>query len=33
MNLDLTGKRAMVCGSTQGIGFATALELSQMGCT
>ena len=23
----------MVCGSTQGIGFATALELSRMGCT
>jgi 3-oxoacyl-[acyl-carrier protein] reductase len=31
MNLDLTGKRAIVCGSTQGIGKATALELALMG--
>ncbi len=31
MNLDLTGKKAIVCGSTQGIGFASAKELSQMG--
>ncbi len=31
MNLDLTGKRAMVCGSTQGIGKAAALELALMG--
>lgn len=31
MDLDLTGKRAMVCGSTQGIGKASALELASMG--
>lgn len=31
MNLDLTGKRAMVCGSTQGIGKASAIELAQLG--
>jgi 3-oxoacyl-[acyl-carrier protein] reductase len=31
MNLDLTGKRAVVCGSTQGIGKASAVELAQMG--
>lgn len=31
MNLDLTGKTAIVCGSTQGIGFATAMELALMG--
>ncbi|MFT5820591.1 MAG: 3-oxoacyl-[acyl-carrier protein] reductase [Crocinitomix sp.] len=31
MNLDLTGKTAIVCGSTQGIGLATATELSQLG--
>lgn len=31
MNLDLTGKRAMVCGSTQGIGKAVANELAVMG--
>jgi 3-oxoacyl-[acyl-carrier protein] reductase len=31
MNLDLTGKTAMVCGSTQGIGKATALELALLG--
>ena len=31
MNLDLTGKTAVVCGSTQGIGFATATELANMG--
>lgn len=31
MNLDLTGKNAIVCGSTQGIGKAIALELAQMG--
>lgn len=33
MNLDLTNKKAFVCGSTQGIGKAAALELSQMGAT
>ncbi|HEY9007057.1 MAG TPA: SDR family oxidoreductase [Ohtaekwangia sp.] len=31
MNLDLTGKRAVVCGSTQGIGKAAALELALLG--
>jgi len=31
MNLDLSNKSALVCGSTQGIGKATAMELAQMG--
>lgn len=31
MNLDLTNKNAIVCGSTQGIGKAIAMELAQMG--
>jgi NAD(P)-dependent dehydrogenase (short-subunit alcohol dehydrogenase family) len=31
MNLDLTGKLALVTGSTRGIGFATAAGLAQMG--
>ena len=31
MNLDLTGKKALVCGSTQGLGLATAIELSLLG--
>jgi 3-oxoacyl-[acyl-carrier protein] reductase len=31
MNLDLTGKRAVVCGSTQGIGKASAIELALLG--
>jgi 3-oxoacyl-[acyl-carrier protein] reductase len=31
MNLDLSGKRALVCGSSQGIGKATAIELSLLG--
>jgi 3-oxoacyl-[acyl-carrier protein] reductase len=31
MNLDLTGKTAFVCGSTQGIGKATAIELALLG--
>lgn len=31
MNLDLKNKRALVCGSTQGIGKAVALELASMG--
>lgn len=31
MDLDLTGKHALVCGGSQGIGLATALELAQLG--
>ena len=31
MNLNLTGKTALVCGSTQGIGRATAVELALLG--
>lgn len=31
MNVDLKGKRAVVCGSTQGIGKAAAIELSLLG--
>ncbi|MDP4285144.1 MAG: SDR family oxidoreductase [Bacteroidota bacterium] len=31
MNLDLTGKTAIVCGSSQGLGLATAIELSLLG--
>lgn len=31
MNLDLTGKKAIVCGSTQGIGRAAAVELAGLG--
>lgn len=31
MNLNLTGKQALVCGSTQGIGKAAAVELAEMG--
>ncbi|MFM9052479.1 MAG: SDR family oxidoreductase [Bacteroidota bacterium] len=33
MNLDLRGKRALVCGSTQGIGKAVALELALLGAS
>ena len=33
MDLDLTGKTAVVCGSTQGLGYASAVELALMGCT
>lgn len=33
MNLDLKNKRAIVCGSTQGIGLAVAKELAQMGAS
>ncbi len=33
MNLDLRGKRAIVCGSTQGIGKAVALELALLGAS
>ena len=31
MNLDLKDKTALVCGSTQGIGYAVANELAQLG--
>lgn len=31
MNLDLTGKKALVCGSTQGIGKACAYEIASLG--
>ncbi|MCX6290938.1 MAG: SDR family oxidoreductase [Bacteroidetes bacterium] len=33
MNLSLENKRAFVCGSTQGIGKAAAMELAQAGAT
>lgn len=33
MNLDLTGRTAIVCGSTQGLGYASAVELALLGCT
>jgi 3-oxoacyl-[acyl-carrier protein] reductase len=32
MNLDLKGRTAVVCGSTQGLGFASAVELALLGC-
>ena len=31
MDLDLTGKHALVCGSSEGIGYATATELALLG--
>jgi len=33
MDLNLEGKRALVCGSTQGIGKATAIELALLGAS
>lgn len=33
MNLSLEGKRAFVCGSTEGIGRAAALELAKLGAS
>lgn len=33
MNLDLTNKNALVCGSTAGIGKATAVQLAKLGAT
>ena len=32
MNLDLTNRTALVCGSTQGLGYASAIELALLGC-
>jgi 3-oxoacyl-[acyl-carrier protein] reductase len=31
MNLDLRNKNAIVCGSTQGLGKASAIELALLG--
>lgn len=31
MDIDLTGKNAIVCGSTQGLGYASAVELALLG--
>ncbi len=33
MNLDLTNKNALICGSTAGIGKATAILLAKLGAT
>ncbi len=33
MDINLTGKRAIVCGSTQGIGKAAAIELASLGAS
>ncbi len=33
MNLDLRGKKALVCGSTQGIGKASSIELALLGAS
>ncbi len=33
MDIDLRGKHAVVCGSTQGIGLATARELARLGAS
>ncbi|WP_343747033.1 SDR family oxidoreductase [Chitinophaga sp.] len=33
MNISLQGKTALVCGSSQGIGLATAIELAALGAT
>lgn len=33
MDLDLTGKTTIVCGSTQGLGFASARELALLGAS
>jgi len=33
MNLDLKGKTAIVCGSTQGLGYASAAELALLGAS
>lgn len=33
MNLDLIGRTALVCGSTQGLGYASAVQLALLGCS
>ena len=33
MNLNLTGKKAIVCGSTQGLDLASAIELALLGAS
>lgn len=33
MNIKLTGKRALICGASQGIGAATAIELAGLGAS
>ena len=33
MNLDLSGKTAVVCGSTQGLGLASAVEIAELGAS
>ena len=33
MNIELSNRNALVCGSTQGIGKAAAIELAQLGAT
>lgn len=33
MDLDLREKKAVVCGSTQGLGYASAVELALLGCS